>query len=135
MGILEGQTKAQSCDRSHSSNLLKVLGVRILLLAQLLYLPIVLADLCGELLDHLQQGLQSRLQATRNVELDPMGKSLCRTTGKALPEGFHRPSGMIYEPGSGPHQFISGFNNRQVRLSGLASMLNRIQQFGIHSMQ
>ena len=135
MGILEGQNKGQSCDRSHSSNLLKVLGVRILLLAQLLYLSIVLADLCGELLDHLQQGLQSCLQATRNVELDPMGKSLCGTTGKMLPEGFHRSSDMIDEPGSGPHQFISGFNHRQVRLSGFAPMLNRIQQLGIHSAQ
>ena len=64
-----------------------------------------------------------------------MGKSLCGTTGQTLPEGFHRPSYMIDEPGSGPHQFISGFNNRQVRLSGFAPMLNRIQQLGIHSSQ
>jgi len=82
-----------------------------------------------------KEGLQSRLQATRNVELDPMGKSLCGTTGKTLPEGFHRSSHMIDEPGSGPHQFISGFDHRQVRLSGFAPMLNRIQQLGIHSSQ
>ena len=71
MGILEGQNKGQSCDRSYSSNLLKVLGVRILLLAQVLNLSIGLVDLCGELLDDLQQGLQNLLQATQNVELDP----------------------------------------------------------------
>jgi hypothetical protein len=97
VGIIHGEHERQRRKRPYPLDLSQELGFGIMCFRNLLQLALVVADTLCERADLLEDGSKSRPKRLRDVLCSSLVEASGRALGQASPEGFYRPSDVVYE--------------------------------------